>query len=229
MDNRTYFIIDGSHLFASIFTLWREKPTFDQRKLKIDVFSQSLISKWHEYIGMTVRVVFYFKVGDNRINSMLEIPEITKPGGKDHWQIKRCGINVNGIPQEELQKLDPKYRDILPRTEKGVDIKIACDVLKLISNGRAENIVFMINDRDYIPLIETVHELGANTYLAGLDSNQTVQKDLCELMDRYMTLDSQLFNIFGVPAPLPTKSSDIEQINEEIDKALLSDKSNLLN
>lgn len=84
------------------------------------------------------------------------------------------------------------------RAEKGLDIKLACDVLTLVSSGRVRNIIFLVNDRDYIPLFEAVQDLGGNTYLTALDSSQKIQKGLANLSDKFLTLDNELDNIFGI-------------------------------
>jgi uncharacterized LabA/DUF88 family protein len=198
MENRGYFVIDGSRLFASIHEIHRTKPTFKDKKLNLSLLTEALLRKWSIYVGTTVRVVYYFKQNDKRLKTLLEIPESDSPGQKDHWQVKECGESIKAIPEEELQKIAPEYRDHFMRAEKGLDIRLTCDVLVLVSTGKASNIVFLVNDRDYIPLFEAVQYLGGNVYLTALDSSQRIQKGLAKFADRYLTLDSDLENIFGV-------------------------------
>lgn len=198
MENRGYFIIDGSHLFSSIYELWRTKPEFKDRKLDIGRLTEALMRKWSIYVGATIRVVYYFKQNDKRLKTMLVIPETDMPGKKDHWQIKECGENIKSIPEEELQKISEQYRDHFIRAEKGLDIKLASDVLIFVSSGRASNIIFLVNDRDYIPLFEAIQYLGGNVYLTGLHSSQKIQKGLANLCDKFLTLDDELDNLFGV-------------------------------
>lgn len=198
MDNRGYFIVDGSHLFSSIYEIRRTKIEFNDKKLNLALLTEALIRKWSIYVGPTVRVIYYFKQNDKRIKTMLVIPEIDNPGQKDHWQIKECGESIDAIPEEELQKISPLYRDHFARSEKGLDIRLACDVLLLVSSGRAANIVFLVNDRDYMPLFDAIQYLGGNVYLTALDSSQKIQKGLAKLADKYLTFDSELENIFGI-------------------------------
>jgi len=199
MENRGYFFIDGSHLLSSIFSLWRNKPEFKGKKADIRILTESLMRKWSLYVGSTVRIVYYFKKNEERLKTLLNIPETTKPGVKDHWQIKESGQNIkNKIPQEELEKINQKYRDHFIRSEKGLDIKLACDALILIATGRVSNLVFLVNDRDYIPLFEAIQHLGGNVYLTALDSTQYIQKDLVNLADKYLTLNDELNNIFDI-------------------------------
>ncbi len=211
MDNRGYFIIDGSHLFSSIHEIRRTRAGFSGKKLDLAILTEALKRQWSLYIGSIIRVVYYFKQNDERIRIMLELPQEDAPGQKDHWQIKECGQSIQAIPEEELQKLSAEYRDHFARSEKGLDIKLACDVLSLVSSGRASNIVFLVNDRDYIPLFEAVQNLGGNVYLTALDSTQGIQKGLVKFSDKYLTLDSELENIFGVVQQPPATESQILQ------------------
>jgi len=208
--DRGYFFIDGSHLMSSINTLWRKKLDFKDKKLSIKLLSNALMQEWSYYIGSTVRITYYFKKDEKRIKTMLTIPDICKPGEKDHWQIKECGQNIRGtIPDDALQKLPPKYRDYFPRAEKGLDIQLACDALSLVATGKTSNIVFLVNDGDYIPLFETVQQLGGNVYLTALDSSQNIHKNLVNLADKYLTLDRRLKNIFNISKTNETKGQQV--------------------
>ena len=198
MENRGYFIIDGSHLFSSIHELQRTKTEYAEKKLSIPLLTEALMRRWSLWVGATIRVVYYFKQNDNRLKTMLDIPEADEPGKKDHWQIKECGEPIEAVPDEQLQKLDAQYRDHFARSEKGLDGKLICDVLMLIASGKASNIVFLVNDRDYIPLFESVQTLGGNTYLTALDGAQKIQKRLAKLADKFLTLDSEMDTIFGI-------------------------------
>lgn len=203
MDNRGYFVVDGSRLFSSIHEIWRERPEFKDKKLKLNLLTEALGRKWSIYTGLTVRYVYYFKQNDKRIKAMLEIPETNIPGEKDHWQITECGESIKSIPDEELQKISAEYRDHFARSEKGLDIRLACDVLIMLATGKVSNIVFLVNDRDYVPLFESVQYLGGNVYLTALDSKQAIQKGLVKFADKYLTLDSDLDNLFGVVRKSP--------------------------
>jgi len=156
------------------------------------------MNKWAFNVDPVVRIIYYFKKEDKRLKDMLIIPKSEHPGEKDHWQIEECAQSIKSIPDRYLQKLPEKYRDQYQRSEKGLDIKLACDALILVSNDRASNIVFLVNDRDYIPLFKAIQCLGGNVYLTALDSKQKIQKNLAKLSDKYLTLDDELESIFGI-------------------------------
>lgn len=199
-------VIDGSHLFASIAQVWRDHPELKDHKLRIDVLSDVLTTKWEIYTGPSIRTIYYFKKGNQRIKEMLDIPPASSPNMRSHWQINECAQSVTSIPEKEIAKLDPKYRDQFHKAEKGLDMELACDALQLVANGRTDAVVFLVNDRDYIPLFKAVQRLGSNAYLCALDAKQPIQRDLAEVADLYLTLDDNLNAIFGyTPPPVETK------------------------
>ncbi len=217
MDNRGYFIIDGSHLFSSIHEIRRTHTEYHDKKLNISLLTEALMRKWSLWVGSTIRIVYYFKQNDNRIKTMLVVPEADEPGKKNHWQIKECGEPIETVPDEELQKLSPQYRDHFARSEKGLDGKLICDVLMLVASGKATNIVFLVNDRDYIPIFEAVQALGGNTYLTALDSTQKIQKKLAKLSDKYLTLDSELDSIFDINRQTVSAEQHVLQQESSVD------------
>lgn len=192
----TYFMIDGSCFFARISDLRSRKTEYTNKKLKIDKFVNYMVSKWLPYCKTIVRINFYFKKNDKRIKNFLIVPFSNIPNSKNHWQFKECGESLKAIPDEELKKLAPQYREIFPRSEKGLDIKLVCDTLQLVANNKADSIVLFVNDSDYIPLFETLQNLGVNVYLTGLSSKKNINKKLADLADMYQTLDEHLGNIF---------------------------------
>lgn len=156
-----------------------------------------------------IRTIYYFKEHDRRLKTHLDIPEARTPNEKSHWQINECGISVGAIPDSEIAKLSPKYQDQAHRQEKGLDMELACDSLTLVAMGKVDAVVFMVNDRDYIPLFKALQRMGANTYLSALDSKQPIQKNLADLADMYRTFDGHLNNLFGYtpPPPPPNETS----------------------
>lgn len=156
-----YIMVDGPHLCASINEFYKINPQLKNKKLDITKLTNALIDIWIDNIDQATRVNYYFKKGDDRIKSLINIFDSRIPGYKDHWKIIECGISIKkGIPYKEIEKLDPKYRDLIPKREKGVDIKLACDSLLSIVSNRVQNIVFLVNDRDYLPLFESIQEQG---------------------------------------------------------------------
>ncbi len=110
----------------------------------------------------------------------------------------RCCTSLLNWGDEQLQLLAPEYRDQFARAEKGLDMRLACDALFLVASGKLSDTAFLVNDRDYVPLFETLERLGANVYLVGLDETQQIAKALAELADSYITLNGHFSKIFGL-------------------------------
>ncbi|MHC4182746.1 MAG: NYN domain-containing protein [Planctomycetota bacterium] len=188
-------LIDGSYLFCSITRLRTKGIIADNMLLNISTFSGMLLGKWLTYINEAVRVTYYFRKNDERIGSLLYIPEFDKPGAKCHWEIIECADTVSTIPSEEINKLSPKWRDSFARGEKGLDMRIACDSLSIAAMGRIHNFVFMINDRDYLPLLESIKRFGCCTYITSLDT-ESPQDKLLKAADYYIDMKEYINKIF---------------------------------
>jgi len=191
-------MVDGSFPFASINRIRRANEDLEKSRLNIGSLSSLLRNYWHMFLGEIVRTSYYFKKNDERIDTLLAIPDIQVSNIKDHWQIIECAQPIKTVPDEEIEKLDPKYRDAFSRAEKGLDMRLACDALSTAATGRITDFAFMINDRDYIPMLEALQRFGCCTYLTTLYS-EPPNKMLLDICDRYISLDQQavknLFNI----------------------------------
>lgn len=188
--------IDGSYMFGAIDQIRVDYPELKESKLNVDKLTQYIGSKFSQNFTSSLRVTYYIKINDGRIKTHLTIPQ--HHGSRGHWQIKECGVSLKGktIPETYLNKLPERYRDIFPRAEKGLDMELACDSLLLAAGGRITCFVFMINDRDYLPLLKAIHRHGANTYVVGLDVKRKIQQSILDLCDRYLTLEESLYDIF---------------------------------
>ena len=55
-----------------------------------------------------MRKIYIRKIADSR-----------KPKYKDHWKIIECGMSIKeDLSDSEIEKLSPKYRDLIPKREK---------------------------------------------------------------------------------------------------------------
>ena len=181
-------VVDGSRLFSEIFEI-RRTHTLPSQKCDIAMLSAQLSLQWRSLLGEFVRTTYYFKQNDKRIKEMLDIDQ-----PRDHWGIVECGISLPAVPDEELLKLSPPFRDHFARSEKGVDIKLACDCLSLAATGKIDSSTFLFNDRDFLPLIEAIKRFGCNAYLTSLGVKPS--QDLIDACDRYHSMDNMLSAIF---------------------------------
>lgn len=212
MADHGMIFVDGSRLLASIKEIWRTRPEFQGRRLKIDMLSEHLMSMTGRYIGQVVRVAYYFKRDDKQVEKLIIVPDVTRPGAKNHWQIIECAQSLPTIPDEQLQRLDEKWRTFFPRGEKGLDMRLACDALSAVVAGRIMNEVFLVNDEDFIPLFEAIQRLGGNIYLIALDS--VGSKRLAELSDHVFSLAGSLGEVF--------ESKKVEPVSTEVESERVS-------
>ena len=77
-------------------------------------------------------------------------------------------------------------------------MRLACDALSTAAMGRITDFLFMVNDRDYIPMLEAIQRFGCCTYLTTLD-DAPPNKTLLDISDRYMPVRQQeLKRLFGM-------------------------------
>ncbi len=188
---RGMILIDGSYLFGSIQRLKSKKTISKEAVVDIPKLSNELMRSWAPYMDNLVRVSYFFKKRDERIRSQLSIPKLGKTGAKSHWDIVECGEPTSSIPGGELDKLLPKWRDNYARAEKGLDMRIACDALSLAAMGRVDDFVFMLNDRDYLPLLLALQKFGCCTYITSFDT-KAPQDKLLKVCDYFVDLKDKL-------------------------------------
>jgi uncharacterized LabA/DUF88 family protein len=194
MMDKGQILIDGSYLFACIASLKRQNKIPDEKVVSVEHLTRYLMVKWRRFAGDIIRVNYYFKKQDKRISNDLHNIEIERPDLKDHWAIIECGEPISSMPEGELNKIDLKYRDQCRRAEKGLDMRIACDALSAAATGRIQNFVFMINDRDYIPLLDALQRMGCRTYITSFGADPP-NKELLRFCDCYNFVDPNCSSI----------------------------------
>ncbi len=95
---RGAIFVDGSRLFSSIFEIWRTRPDCSNKKAHVGELSNALIRALGPLFGVVVRVTYYFKKADDRMQKLLTIPDATQPSQKSHWRIIECGQSLTAIP-----------------------------------------------------------------------------------------------------------------------------------
>jgi hypothetical protein len=100
-----YFFIDGSALTAQIRQLWREDPTFRERKLCPKRMMAYFMDALFELHGNQYkRVTFYFPVGDEAaVEDYLVVPDHKNPGEVRDLHFKFCGQKLKG--RQNLESL----------------------------------------------------------------------------------------------------------------------------
>ena len=77
-------------------------------------------------------------------------------------------------------------------TEKGVDIKIASDMLKLAYNNSYDTAILVSGDGDFVPAVKGVQDLGKHVENAYFERGHSDY--LFETCDNFILLDSNFIS-----------------------------------
>ena len=232
--NANYFFIDGSALMAQIRQLQRAQPLFRNRKLcpqKFIHYQMIYLTELHG--GSYKRATFYFANGDNaNINEYLVVPDHTVPGTIRDLYFKFCGHKLKKSAEFDKfveEGVPLKFQGRFSKSEKGIDIEMCCDALRLASASRVERLFILTNDGDFMPLCRTLKEFGANISIIHLSTSNPPNADLLREADSYDVVPDalldQMFTPHATDPELPL-SPESEQPHENVlvDQAPQSEK-----
>lgn len=184
-----YFFVDGSALLSQVKSLQKTKRRFFGGKLDILKFVRHFMffSSKDLHGGEYKRAAFYFPEGERDIKDFLVIPDFKKPGLVRDVHFKYCGKKIKSSLeyQKFLETVPKKFRYRCMKSEKGIDIEICCDALKLAANGKLERLFFLTNDSDFLPLFKTLKDFGVNISLVHLSNATRPNDDLLREADSY--------------------------------------------
>jgi hypothetical protein len=184
------------------------------------------------------RAIFYFPKNDEAaVEAFLEVPDRRKPGGVRDLHFKFCGHKLKRSADFDKfvdETVPAKFKERFAKSEKGIDIEMCCDGLKLASAARLERLFLFTNDGDFIPFCRTVKEFGANISIIHLNEIVPPNGDLLHEVDSYDVIPlEQLRNIFlpllddaaaGQPeAPQAVDAQAVEEMLSEKPEAEPSD------
>lgn len=214
-----YFFIDGSALAAQIRQLRREDPSFRDRKLcPRRLLQYFLVALPELHGGHYKRATFYFPSGDEAsVAEHLVLPDHKVPGEIRDLHFKYCGQKLKKSTEFTTfveTSVPAKFKNRFSKSEKGIDIEICCDALKLASSARLDRIFLFTNDDDFIPLCRTIKEFGANISIIHLSDTITRNISLLREADSYDVVSrSDLQMMFlpplgeSQPGEIPTPTS----------------------
>jgi len=184
----------------------------------------------HEY----KRITFYFPKGDEiAVEEYLEIPDPKKPGQIRDLNFKFCGEKLKKSAEFEKiveEHIPPKFFARVAKSEKGIDIEICCDALKLASASRMERLFLFTNDSDFIPFCRTLKEFGANISILHLFETGSPNVGLLREADSYDVVSLEALGTIFLPLPGPSEgapaATEAEQEAEMTgDEEVISEKS----
>jgi len=163
------------------------------------------------------RAIFYFPVGDEAyVEDYLVMPDHKNPGEIRDIYFKFCGQKLKKSAEfnEFVEtKVPPKFRDRFTKSEKGIDIEICCDGLKLASASRLDRLFLFSNDDDFVPFCRTIKEFGANISIIHLSQTINSNVSLLREADSYDVVpDVELQQMF---LPIPKMAAPTPEVASE--------------
>lgn len=144
--DQNYYFIDGSALSAQVRTLWKNEAKFDWRRLDPLKFIKYVQLSFPELGSANYkRAEFYFPQGERDLNAYFIIPKTTIPGLIRDVHFKYCGekLDRSAAYEKWLETVPPQWKDRCVKSEKGIDIEICCDALRLASSGKMERLFLL--------------------------------------------------------------------------------------
>lgn len=209
-----YFFIDGSALTAQIRQLQRAKPEFRKHRIcprkLIQYYAENLTDLLNGYYK---RAIFYFPKGDETaIENYLITPDHGKPGEVRDLHFKFCGHKLKKSAEFDQwveENVPDKWKSRFSKSEKGIDIEMSCDALRLASSSKLERLLLFTNDGDFIPLCRTIKEFGTNVSIIHLSSTMPPNLELLREADSYDVVSEDALITMFEPLPAdPEESSD---------------------
>jgi uncharacterized LabA/DUF88 family protein len=221
LDN--YYFLDGSALMAQIRRVWAMKLVPAGSKLcplKFVQHFQDNLTELHE--GQFKRATFYFPNGDDEaVSRHIFLPDFRKSGQIRDISIKYCGQKIKKSKKfdEFVENTVPQqWRDRFSKSEKGVDLEICCDALRLASFGKMERAFLLTNDDDFVPFCRTIKEFGANISLLHLTDKLTQNISLLQAADSYDVVDeSELASVFEISGEIAEPADVVVGTDAESD------------
>ncbi len=202
---------------AQIRQLQRAKPEFRNRRLCPRKFLDHQMTSLNDLHGGSYkRATFYFANGDDaNIADYLISPEYSVPGIVRDLHFKFCGNKLKKSVEFDKfveESVPQKFQGRFSKSEKGIDIEMCCDALRLASASRIGRLFLLTNDGDFIPFCRTVKEFGANISIIHLSTSNPPNADLLREADSYDVVPDALLGQMFTPPPdssdLPLTSSD---------------------
>jgi uncharacterized LabA/DUF88 family protein len=144
--------IDGGHLRAVC------KKVFGHDNINFEKLSKFIVDRFNSLLNNPfqanlIRIYYYDAIVSKKS------PEYAKQEGYFESILQELGYTVR--LGELVKSSKKKHR------QKGVDILMAIDVITKAYQNQYETAIFMLGDRDFVPLINAVKDTGKKTLYLG--------------------------------------------------------------
>ncbi len=195
----TILLIDGENLKGKIKSLF--KSTGKERPV------------WHEYnfrglfervlLGIEIdRKVFYFAKIKEHPDSRKKSRELIEEQRllKTHLEKQGFEVILSGRVRGQMEE-DKKGGATLVFKEKGVDVKIAVDMVSLSCDGKVSQVILASSDSDLQPAIKEVRDRKISCVYLGFETQPN--KGLTYTTDRTILMrNAEVFEFEKIQPPL---------------------------
>jgi len=192
-------MIDGENFKGKIKAVFveagKEKPIWHQYDFR------GLIDKVLNGVGLDKKVFYFAKIKEHS-SSLEKSKELIEQQRllKNHLTAQGFEVVLTGRVRGQMEK-DKKGREILVFKEKGVDVKIAVDMVTHSCDKTAVKIVLASSDSDLQPAISEVGSRGIECIYLGFENNPN--KGISYTTKRTILIrDSEVFEFESVQLPL---------------------------
>lgn len=185
---RVMAFIDGENLvyrYQKMVEDGRQRDDFKLRELQhekdIFIWHPEIVKPPLEWKYDLVRVTFYTSV----IGNQEKIDEI-----RDRIKLFRFSTGPDSLGTHSVTPYVNK-RGKNERESKGVDLKIALDVLSNVYRNNSDVVLLFSGDGDFLPVIKEVIRHGKQVFIAAFSSG--LNKELPRYADQFWDLDKKFF------------------------------------
>jgi len=172
---RVIVFIDGSNFYHSL------KSGFGSAKIDFSLLINHLVGNRH-----LVRVYYY--------NATLHPTQ-----GEQQVKSQQSFLNaVRSLPYFEVRlgRLEPRGNTYV---EKGVDVRLAVEMLKFAVAGIYDTAILVSGDADFSHAVQAVKDLGKHVELAFC--TRGLSRQLQQVCDRFIQIDQDLLEECGWQSP----------------------------
>ncbi|HEY8020317.1 MAG TPA: NYN domain-containing protein [Thermoanaerobaculia bacterium] len=163
-DERVVIFIDGSNLYHCVI------DQFGRADIDFSKLAQVLTTG-----RRLVRTYYYNAV-------------VRREDGEERYKTQqRFFDNLRRVPYLDLRlgRLERRGNAVV---EKGIDVRVATDMLWQAHNNVYDTAVLVSGDADYVPAVEAVKAIGKHVEVAFVERGRSM--DLQQTADRFVPLDA---------------------------------------
>jgi len=168
---KTILYIDGENLRHYIEDVLKKQPGVSSKKAKMfNVDFKALFDKVLKGIRLSKRVYYA-----SRLRHHKDFPEKSKSLIQEQRVLKskleNSGFNFLISGNVRAQKVKVKGKTKVVFREKGVDVKMAVDIIVDVCDRKVQRVILCSSDSDLQPVVKEARKRGVEVIYLGFESN----------------------------------------------------------